>query len=125
MSLEPVPTAKASCPLSERDPCYLFFVLVGIFGIFCLSLSPSLQPAFPVLERGGVEEMVPLASSQEDGPPFCLRLSPESGWVLPVSFPFLGFSTPWQSGGQKSGLAEQGPIPPSLPVMLTIMQHAT
>lgn len=67
--------------------------------------------------------MAPRASSgQEDGPPFfCRRLSPESGWLLRVPFPFPGYSTPWQSGGQKSGLAEQGPIP----VMLTIMSQVT
>lgn len=99
-----------------------FFVLVSIFGVFCLSLSPSLQPAFPVLEGGGVEEMVPWASSQKDGPPFlCLRFSPESGWLLTVPLPFLGYSTPWQSGRQKSGLAGQGPTP----VMLTIMSRIT
>lgn len=47
---EPVPTAKASCPVSERDPYYLFFVLAGIFGVSYLSLLPSPQPAFSVLE---------------------------------------------------------------------------
>lgn len=47
---EPVPTAEASCPVSERDPYYLFFVLAGIFGVSYLSLSPSPQPAFFILE---------------------------------------------------------------------------
>ncbi|XP_019581056.2 ankyrin repeat domain-containing protein 63 isoform X2 [Rhinolophus sinicus] len=74
----------------------------------------SHEPAFPVLERGGVEEMVPRASSQEDGSPFlCLRLSPESGWLLPVSFPFLGFSTPGSQVGRRADLQNKGlsPLP--------------